>query len=361
MSQDKSSVIITPGDSPLGYSFLFFLFSFLTIPFMIGAVLVPFFGFYFLYQIIHCGNHWIQVKQSEIEIHYTIFTVTISKDEFIRATLKDTGVGKLSILTLHTVSGKYYFGLVGNPKYAADIFFEFKNKTLHYDYETERHTYTQSTNSSSQKQTDYSPDTEHYHKEVFTKNEKKGKILEDTVFSFLSSSGKIPGFHRELRNLYVPVTGNACTEIDILMIHDAGIYVFECKNHRGKFYGGAHSKSWSNYYPSGKKYESNNPILQNDWHIKALADYLGIRNDLFYSCIVYGHEASLRGVPEDTNLRIISEYDNLERKLKYHIDDFNGRLSPDDIDRIYTRLEPLTKVSDEVKVKHKQDIREKYG
>ena len=361
MSQGKPSVVITPGDSPIGYSILLFVLSVLAIPFLIGIVLVPFTGLYFLYQVIHCYNHWIRVTQSKIDIHYLLYTVTIPKNEFIRATLKETGVGKLSVLTLHTISGKYHFGLVDNPKYAEDVFFEFKNKTQYYDYETERHTYTQSTYSSSQKQTDYSRDSEHSREDILTKNERKGKELEDAVFSFISSPGNIPGYHRELRNVYVQRPDGSTTEIDLIMIHDAGIYVFECKNHAGNIYGSVGNNTWAVFYPGGEKHNPPNPIRQNAGHINALSDYLKMQRSCFYSCVVLGREACLKKVPEDDSHCFISKYQNLERKLMNQIYHSSVRLSADDIGTIYACLEPLTKVSEEVKEKHKRDIREKYG
>ena len=108
----SSTAVIKPGARPLGYAFLFFVVSFFTIPFLIGFILFPFFGLYFLYNIIHCGNHWIQVTPSKIDIHYAVCTVTIPRSEFVRASLRETGFRNLSVLTLQTVSGKYHFGLV---------------------------------------------------------------------------------------------------------------------------------------------------------------------------------------------------------------------------------------------------------
>lgn len=375
----SSSAVITPGNSPIGYSFLFFVLSILTIPFLIGIILVPFFGLYFLYQIIHCGNHWIQVTRSEIQIHYLVCTVTISQSEFVRASLKEVGVGNLSVLTLHTVSGKYYFGLVDNPKYAEDIFFRFKNKTFYYDYEAERHTYTQSAYSSSQKQTAPSQSTASHknsassvthtpqeaHTVHLTESERKGRELEKSVFFSLASSDDIQGDHREYWDLYVPKPDGGYAQIDVLMIHETGIYVIECKNHKGWIFGSENNLYWYQTLHAGRgrvrKESFYNPILQNNSHINALSNYLGIQKEYLHSCIVFGRETVLKEVPEDSSQCSITKYQNFERNLVNQIQDSRVRLSTNDISRIYAILHPCANVSDEVKKKHKQDIRKKYG
>lgn len=361
MSRGKTFLIINPGRIPLGSSILFIVLSLLTLPFGIGIILVSVACFNFIYQIIHGEKHWIHVSRSKIVVHYLFSTVTIFREEFTGVSLPYAKTGETAILTLHTNSRSYRFGRVDNPKYLKRIFQQFKDGTLFPETEGEIQKTKTKVHPARLLDTPSPSVTKYPAQPVLTENERKGKILEDSVFSLLSSSGKIPGYHRELRNLYVPTAGDVYTEIDLLMIHDAGVYVFECKNHLGKIYGNAYSKSWCCYSFSGERYTYNNPLFQNNWHIRALANYLGLRADFFYSCIVYGRAAYLRGIPEDTNQRIISEYDVLERKLRYHIDDFSGRLSPDDIDRIYARLEPLTTVSYEVKAEHKRRLQEKYS
>ena len=164
-----------------------------------------------------------------------------------------------------------------------------------------------------------------------------------------------------MRNVYVQRPDGSTTEIDLIMIHDAGIYVFECKNHAGNIYGSVGNNTWAVFYPGGEKHNPPNPIRQNAGHINALSDYLKMQRSCFYSCVVLGSEARLKKVPEDDSHCFISKYQNLERKLMNQIYHSSVRLSADDIGTIYACLEPLTKVSEEVKEKHKRDIREKYG
>ena len=374
----SSTAVIEPGDRPLGYAFLFFVVSFFTIPFLIGVILFPFFGLYFLYNIIHCVNHWIQVTPSKIDIHYAVCTVTIPRSEFVRASLRETGFRNLSVLTLQTVSGKYHFGLVDNPKYAEDIFFEFKNKTFYYDYEAERYTYTQPADSASQKQTAASQNTASHkdsassvthnpqksHTVPLTESERKGRELETSVFLSLASSDDIPGDHRELWDLYIPKPDGGYAQIDVLMIHETGIYVIECKNYTGWIFGSENNLYWYQTLYSGKsgvhKESFYNPILQNKSHINAVSDYLNFQKEYINSCIVFGREAVLKAVPEDDQYCFIEKYQRFEGKLMNRICSSPRRLSVNDITRIYSVLLPCTNVPEEVKKKHKQNIREKY-
>ena len=374
----SSTAVIDPGDRPLGYAFLFFVVSFFTIPFLIGFILFPFFGLYFLYNIIHCGNHWIQVTPSKIDIHYAVCTVTIPRSEFVRASLRETGFRNLSVLTLQTVSGKYHFGLVDNPKYAEDIFFEFKNKTFYYDYEAERYTYTQPADSASQKQTAPSQSTASHkdsassvthnpqksHTVPLTESERKGRELETSVFLSLASSDDIPGDHRELWDLYIPKPDGGYAQIDVLMIHETGMYVIECKNYTGWIFGSENNLYWYQTLYSGKsgvhKESFYNPILQNKSHINAVSDYLNFQKEYINSCIVFGREAVLKAVPEDNQYCFIEKYQRFEGKLVNRICSSPRRLSVNEITRIYSVLLPCTNVPEEVKKKHKQNIREKY-
>ena len=283
-----------------------------------------------------------------------------------------------------------------NPKYAEDIFFEFKNKTFYYDYEAERYTYTQPADSASQKQTAPSQSTASHkdsasqkqtaasqntashkdsassvthnpqksHTVPLTESERKGRELETSVFLSLASSDDIPGDHRELWDLYIPKPDGGYAQIDVLMIHETGIYVIECKNYTGWIFGSENNLYWYQTLYSGKsgvrKEPFYNPILQNKSHINALSDYLNFQKEYINSCIVFGREAVLKAVPEDGQYCFIEKYQRFEGKLMNRICSSPRRLSVNDITRIYSVLLPCTNVPEEVKKKHKQNIREKY-
>ena len=76
--------------------------------------------------------------------------------------------------------------------------------------------------------------------------------------------------------------------------------------------------------------------------------------------IVFGREAVLKAVPEDDQYCFIEKYQRFEGKLMNRICSYPRHLSVNEITRIYSVLLPCTNVPEEVKKKHKQNIREKY-
>ena len=55
-----------------------------------------------------------------------------------------------------------------------------------------------------------------------------------------------------LKNIYVPTQGKT-TEIDLLMIHEKGIFVFESKNYSGWIFGSADQLNWTQSLQNGDK------------------------------------------------------------------------------------------------------------
>ena len=402
----EESVRITHGKEPVEYALLLFGVSLLTIYLAIGVILAPIFGLYLLYQIIHQNCHWIQVTSSKIHIHYLIFTVTIPKDEFLRASLSDVadvGSKDLSVLTLHTVSGDYRFGLVDNPKYAEEILWKFKNglvfsepeqrhRESHYSQQSSSSPGTSphqkapdKTSQSYQKAPDKAspppqnqptaaektqenqsaPAEKEQRREVVSESERLGIKLEKSVFFSLAASDDIPGHHKELRDVYIPKDDGGYAQIDVLMIHENGIYVFECKNYKGWIFGSENNQYWYQTlnagYGQSRKEQFYNPIRQNKSHINALSKYLGTQKEYFDSGIVFGREAVLKAVPEDSSHCFIAKYQRFEGKLIHRIRTSPVYISHSEVDRIYSVLYPCANVPESVKEKHKQNIKARYG
>lgn len=114
----------------------------------------------------------------------------------------------------------------------------------------------------------------------------KGALGEYNVYKELES---FPGKKRFLFNLYLPL-GQGSTEIDVIMLHRSGIYVFESKNYQGAVYGTEHQSQWC--HCTKNKYSFYNPISQNETHIRALRKILG-EDYTYHNIIVFGNEASL--------------------------------------------------------------------
>ncbi len=101
-----------------------------------------------------------------------------------------------------------------------------------------------------------------------------------------------------LFNVYLPKEKGETTEIDALLIHPSGIYVFESKNYSGWIFGTESQRNWTQTFPGGgRKNHFFNPILQNELHLKwlktALADYPALP---FYSYILFSNRCTLKSI-----------------------------------------------------------------
>ena len=105
----------------------------------------------------------------------------------------------------------------------------------------------------------------------------KGKYGEYLSFNKLE---KIKGEHRILTNVYLPKGNGETTEVDLIYIHETGIYVLESKNYSGWIFGDEKSKYWMQTLQNGKKEKFYNPIFQNNTHIKYLIKLLRLMKRL---------------------------------------------------------------------------------
>lgn len=96
----------------------------------------------------------------------------------------------------------------------------------------------------------------------------KGYYGEFLVFRELYPS--LPGNCKILMNIQIPVTSGKTTEIDLLLIHETGLYVFEMKHYKGTIYGDPQRRVWTQYFRTAPNNTFRNPIEQNRYHIQAL-------------------------------------------------------------------------------------------
>lgn len=116
-----------------------------------------------------------------------------------------------------------------------------------------------------------------------------------------------------LRNLYIPYR-NITTEIDLIMLHETGIYVFESKNYSGWIFGNENQQYWTQCLKGGKKYKFYNPLHQNRTHINALVSLLRLApNQRPKSYIIFSERCTLKAVPPSSeNVVICNRYDLIQ-------------------------------------------------
>lgn len=142
-------------------------------------------------------------------------------------------------------------------------------------------------------------------------------------------------YFKILNNLYIN-TKNGSTEIDVIMIHETGIYVFESKNFSGWIYGGYKQKEWTQKLEHFQNHFYN-PIWQNKGHISALKNVLESKLP-YISLIVFSERCELKNVPNDNANLIIIKRNLLERKLVNEINQREKCISLEQVDELHKKL-----------------------
>lgn len=116
--------------------------------------------------------------------------------------------------------------------------------------------------------------------------EKKGRVGEQIIKVQVLSKLQAP-MYAYFDNLIIPNHRNGSTQIDNLIVSPFGIFVIEAKYYQGWIYGSEDRPTWTQTFPSGKKYPLANPLHQNYGHIKALAHLFRLPEHKFHSVIVF--------------------------------------------------------------------------
>ena len=133
----------------------------------------------------------------------------------------------------------------------------------------------------------------------------------------------------------------------------------ESKDYSGTIYGNEDQKQWTQYFSQSKKYPFQNPIKQNETHIKALKLALNDFPELtYYSVIVFSDRCTLK-IEETTrpNTYVIQRtaLDDTIDKIR----DEKAILPADDHLEILVRLKKLSNPKKEIRDQHVEDIKTK--
>lgn len=181
----------------------------------------------------------------------------------------------------------------------------------------------------------------------------KGKYGEYLSFKILE---KITGANRILTNVYLPKENGETTEVDLIYIHETGIYVLESKNYSGWIFGDEKSKYWMQTLKNGQKQKFYNPIWQNNTHIKHLGKFLGIDEKYIKSIIVFSERCTIKKMEVNSeSIKVINRY-ALKKTIDKLIDNSAKVFEEGKIIELYYELKPYTCVSSEIKIKHINEI-----
>lgn len=163
-----------------------------------------------------------------------------------------------------------------------------------------------------------------------------------------------------LFNVYIPKGNGETTEIDVLMIHSKGIFVFESKNYSGWIFGNESQRKWCQTLPTKKgkchKEYFYNPIMQNRSHIKYLNSFLDNRFTI-RSIIVFSDKCTLKNVQiKSDDINVVKRCD-VACVVSAIIDRISiDVLSESVINEVYNKLYPLTQVDNIAKAQHIANI-----
>jgi len=190
----------------------------------------------------------------------------------------------------------------------------------------------------------------------------KGKLGEYLTFKCLRSAEKNGA--KFLFNIYIPKSEKETTEIDILMIHTKGLFVFESKNYSGWIFGSEYQKNWYQMLPQGRgrshKESFYNPIMQNRTHIKHLKVLVG-EDVPTHSIITFSERCTLKKVEfKSDDIRVIKRDKVYDTVAAICAQRDTTVLNNEQISEIYNILYPYTQVSDVIREQHIQNIGKKH-
>lgn len=191
----------------------------------------------------------------------------------------------------------------------------------------------------------------------FYTTHKEGTSLEYEIFKILYRfEGKV------LSNLYVNKIDDSTSEIDVLFIHNTGIYVLECKDIRAiEIIGDEQDIKWDCIYRKKKIRKMYNPLKQNLGHIATLKNALRdrCRFDCFNSVVVINCtnvKSRYTSNFDNYNQRIVTPQ-QLKNYIESLIKDKERIFSDEEVLDIYKYIhENYANVSNKVKKVHKQRV-----
>lgn len=202
--------------------------------------------------------------------------------------------------------------------------------------------------------------TEYYkqtHIKYGTVYDNAGSLGEFEIWNYLQN---VKGYKRFILNCYVPRDDGATTEVDVIMIHETGIHVFESKNYSGWIFGTETQQYWmqtlSNGYKVTEKTRFFNPILQNKVHIKWLSRFLKVDPSKFFSYIVFSEHCELKSITLFSDNHFVVKRNNLLKAVQDVLKHHDAVLTNEQIDAYYNQLYARTQVDTKTKKHHIEAI-----
>lgn len=162
------------------------------------------------------------------------------------------------------------------------------------------------------------------------------------VFKTLYRS--VEGNCKYLMNLRIPTQNGRTTEIDLLMIHETGIYVFEIKHYKGTIYGRTEDNVWTQFFRTASNHTFDNPVFQNGYHIRALKQLFPDTH--IRSIIVFSNPECVINVQNDNPHITITKLSDLRHRLNPFLNGLPKILDQNAIEDVFSRLKKCSPLSE---------------
>ena len=184
--------------------------------------------------------------------------------------------------------------------------------------------------------------------------EMKQKVLENMIEAELKSlypTAKI------LKNIYCPKPDGSTSEIDLIMITNDGIFLFEAKNYNARLTGNWSDEKLIAVYENQKKFEVINPVIQNSYHYQHLKKLLGISSPYAIKNIVvlgdsitYDKE-EMKTVP---NYASVCKFNGIGRIVEIRSRLSKGLFKESQVNSLFDTIKEQLSSTTDKKAKHQQ-------
>lgn len=173
---------------------------------------------------------------------------------------------------------------------------------------------------------------------------RKGEELIYKELSFRFPSAKL------ITNLYIPhECDTGYSEVDIVMIHETGVYCIECKNYTGSLIGDLSKDKIQQRYEGSKCFTIYNPIKQNNTHVFNVRRVLGDRY-FVHNCVIFAKDIHIPQV-RGTSVFFIGCISDLWMLLE-DVSSKKAILTNQDMNKIYNTLNEYCDTNEKIRQNH---------
>ncbi|NLY78623.1 MAG: NERD domain-containing protein [Lysinibacillus sp.] len=169
-----------------------------------------------------------------------------------------------------------------------------------------------------------------------------GKVKK--LYKVAQSLKRLQGEKKVLFNVILPNK----EKIDAIVISESGVHVIDIIDMNGWIYGREQDPEWAQALFQSKNLNTfNNPIIDSKKRILVLREILKIENkELFHSIILFSNGCTIKKVDiQSENVAVM----NVKNLKQYWSNKHGEQLKTDEINKIYSSLEPFMEIKKESK------------